>query len=261
MANIIFPREIPTLDQIKDKLGPKFTIYEMVKTFVPEGWETLFKDADEELYNVSNLIEEEIAKGYRIVPDKEKILRIFYEMDPRNVKVCIIGMDPYPSLQKNGSGKPIAQGLSFSVHKDDEIPGSLMNIFKEIIQEYPDTPKERLPKNGDLIEWVNQGVMLLNVCLTCRLGESNSHARFRIWHPLLDKFFRFIAGINKQLIFVMWGNDAKKMETDISKYFKNMLMGGHPSPLAAYRGFFGCGHFRKINEMLKVQGKGEIKWM
>ena len=90
MANIIFPREIPTLEQIRDKLGSKFTIYEMVKTFVPEGWETLFKDADEELFNVSNLIEEEIAKGYRIVPDKENILRIFYEMDPRNVKVCII---------------------------------------------------------------------------------------------------------------------------------------------------------------------------
>jgi uracil-DNA glycosylase len=261
MANIIFPREIPTLEQIKEKLGPKFTIYDMVTTFVPQGWEALFKDANEELYNISNLIEEEISKGYRIVPDKENIMRVFYEMDPRNVSVCIIGMDPYPSLQKNGSGKPIAQGLSFSVEKTDEVPPSLSNIYKEIYAEYPETPLERIPKHGDLMNWVNQGVMLLNVCLTCRLGASNSHAKYKLWHPFLDKFFRFMANINKELIFVMWGNDAQKMQFHISKFFKNMLMGGHPSPLAAYRGFFGCGHFKQINDMLEVQKRRQIVWM
>lgn len=259
MSNIRFPRNIPSLEQIKAKLGDKFTIYDLAKTFVPEGWEVLFKEVDSELYNISEIIEKEIEKGFRIVPDKENILRIFYEMAPEEVSVCIIGMDPYPQLLSNN--KPRAQGLSFSVPKEDIIPGSLMNIFKEIINNYPDIPKERVPKHGDLIGWVHQGVMLLNVCLSCRLNESNSHAKYKLWHPFLDKMFKFISTINKQTIFVMWGNDAQKMEAMISRNFKNMLMGPHPSGLSAYRGFIGCGHFKKINEMLKIQGRTEIVWM
>jgi len=259
MANIRFPRRIPTLEQITEKLGSKFTIYDLVKNFVPEGWDELFKIADVELYDISEIIESEIAKGYRILPDKHNILRIFYEMDPRDITVCIIGMDPYPQLLP--SGKPRAQGLSFSVSKEDAIPVSLMNIYKEIINCYPETPLERIPKNGDLIEWVHQGVMLLNVCLTCRLNEPGSHAKYKLWHPFLDKFLSFIAAYNKQIIFVMWGNDAQKMETMIGRNFKNMLMGPHPSGLSAYRGFIGCEHFKKINEMLRGQGKTEIIWM
>jgi len=259
MADIVFPRDVPTLEQMKAKLGDKFTIYDMAKTFVPEGWEALFKEVDSELYNISEIIEEEIQKGYRIVPDKENILRIFYEMDPKDVTVCIIGMDPYPQLLQNN--KPRAQGLSFSVCKEDVIPGSLMNIYKEIMSNFPDTPVERAPKHGDLIGWVKQGVMLLNVCLTCRLNESNSHAKYKLWHPFLDKFLKFMSGVNKQTIFVLWGNDAQKMETMIGRNFKNMLMGPHPSGLSAYRGFIGCEHFKKINEMLRGQGKTEIIWM
>ena len=259
MANILLPRFVPTLEDVREKVGPKFTIYDMTKAFVPEGWESFFRDADEELLNISNIIEEEIRKGHRIVPDKENVLRIFYEMDPRKVSVCIIGMDPYPQLLSNG--KPRAQGLSFSVCKQDTIPVSLINIYKEILACYPDTPEERLPKHGDLIKWVEQGVMLLNVCLTCRLNESNSHAKYKLWHPFLDKFLKFMAVINKQTIFVMWGNDAQKMETMIGRNFKNMLMGPHPSGLSAYRGFFGCKHFKIINDMLKVQARPEIVWI
>jgi uracil-DNA glycosylase len=259
MANIVFPRDVPTLEQIQEKIGVKFTIYDMITKFIPEGWEPLFKEADSELYNISEMIEEEIKKGYRIVPDKENILRIFYEMDPRDVSVCIIGMDPYPQLLLNN--KPRAQGLSFSVSKEDVIPGSLMNMFKEILNNYPDTPQERIPKNGDLIKWVKQGVMLLNVCLTCRLNESNSHAKYDLWHPFISKFLKFMSTINKETIFVMWGKDAQKMEPMISKNFKNMLMAPHPSGLSAHRGFIGCGHFKKINELLKIQKRPEIVWL
>lgn len=258
-ANIRFVRSLPSLQQIEEKCGKNYTIYELAKNFVPEGWESFFKEVDEELYNISQIIEEEIQKGYRIVPEKHHILRVFYEMDPYDSKVCIIGMDPYPQLLPNG--KPRAQGLSFSVCKEDVIPASLMNIFKEILQSHPETPPERIPKNGDLQNWVNQGVMLLNVCLTCRLNESNSHAKYKLWHPFLNKYLKFMAGINKDLIFVMWGNDAQKMEAMISRNFKNMLMAPHPSGLSAYRGFIGCGHFTKINEMLVSQKKTPIIWI
>ena len=259
MSNIRFPREIPSLKEVQEKCGEKFTLVDMIRAFPPEGWEVLFRESEPELEAISELLEAEMIKGYRILPDKHNILRIFYEMDPRDITVCIIGMDPYPQLLP--SGKPRAQGLSFSVSKEDSIPVSLMNIYKEIINCYGENLKpEQIPKHGDLTGWVEQGVMLLNVCLTCRLNEPGSHAKYRLWHPFMDKLFRFLSTYNKQLIFVMWGNDAQKMETMLSRNFKNMLMGPHPSGLSAYRGFIGCGHFKKINEMLKQQGKPEIKW-
>jgi uracil-DNA glycosylase len=258
-SNISLPRDVPTKEQIESKLGKSYTIYDMVKNFPPEGWEELFKDADEELKNISELVERDVQKGIRILPDKHNILRIFYEMHPSEVSVCIIGMDPYHQLLN--SGKPRAQGLSFSVCKEDVIPSSLMNIYKEIFNCYPDTPIERIPKNGDLIRWVHQGVMLLNVCLTVQLNNAGSHSKYDLWHPLLNKMFPFLSKFNKDIIFVMWGKDAQKMEKMVSKNFKNMLMGPHPSGLSAHRGFIGCGHFKTINDMLKIQGRCKIEWV
>jgi uracil-DNA glycosylase len=258
-SNIVLLRDVPSQKTIESKLGIKYSVYDIVKAFPPDGWEDLFKEVDNEIKNISDFIEREIEKGLRILPDKHNILRIFYEMHPSDIKVCIIGMDPYHQLLVNG--KPRAQGLSFSVSQEDEIPSSLMNIYKEIFNCYPDTPKERIPKNGDLIEWVHQGVMLLNVCLTVQLNAAGSHSKWDLWHPLLNKMFPYISKFNKHVIFVMWGKDAQKMETMISKNFKNMLMAPHPSGLSAYRGFIGCEHFKTINEMLKKQGKSEIVWV
>lgn len=252
-------RIVPTNEEFESKLGKNYTIYDMIKKFPPQGWEELFKDSDEEMRNISELVERDIQKGIRILPDKHNILRIFYEMHPKDINVCIIGMDPYHQLLNNGKAR--AQGLSFSVSKEDTIPSSLMNIYKEIFNCYPETPIEKVPKHGDLTSWVHQGVMLLNVCLTVQLNNAGSHSKYDLWHPLLNKMFPFLSKFNKEIIFVMWGKDAQKMEKLISRNFKNMLMGPHPSGLSAYRGFIGCGHFKTINDMLEKQEKSKIEWV
>ena len=113
--DIILSRNIPTQGELENKLGKNYTIYDIIKNFPPEGWEELFKDADEEIRNISELVERDVQKGIRILPDKHNILRIFYEMDPKDINVCIIGMDPYHQLLSNGKAR--AQGLSFSVCK------------------------------------------------------------------------------------------------------------------------------------------------
>jgi uracil-DNA glycosylase len=241
------------------EVDKKLNLYDFTKKYKPEGWEDFIKDADDELLNISEILEKEKEKGYRIVPDMENIFKVFYLLKPENVKVIIWGQDPYHQILYNGKAR--AQGLSFSVTKEDEVPVSLVNIYKEIINCYPETPVEKLPKHGDLTPWVNQGVLLLNSCLTCRAAEANSHGKYNLWHPIISKMLNFISKYNKDVIHVLWGKESQKLEKMISKNYKIMLMGPHPSGLSAYRGFFGCGHFKTINELLIKQGKEQIIWI
>jgi len=236
----------------------KGTLYNFIKSYPPGGWEELFRDCDVELSNISEILEREKGKGYRIVPDMENIFKVFYMIKPEDVKVIIWGQDPYHQILYNG--KPRAQGLSFSVSKDDEVPGSLLNIYKEIINSHPDLSFENLPKHGDLSSWVSQGVLLLNACMSCRANEANSHSKYMIWHPFIDKMLKFLAKYNKDIIHILWGKEAQKLEKMISLNYKIMLMAPHPSGLSAYRGFMGCNHFKMINELLDKQGKAKISW-
>jgi uracil-DNA glycosylase len=231
-------------------------LYTSVFSNLPKGWEELFISSEPELKQISDILEAEKSKGKRIVPNQENIFRIFYMSPPEKISVVIFGMDPYPQILPNG--EPRAQGFSFSVLKTDEIPSSLNNIYKEIINNYPDSIK---PTHGDISHWVDQGVFLLNVCLTCEAYKPDSHAKYKLWMPFMDRFLKFMSNINKNLIFVLWGGQAQKLEPSIEKMYKNILKAVHPSGLSANRGFFGCNHFKMINDLLTNMNRPTIQWL
>lgn len=232
-------------------------LYTYTQKNIPEGWEELFKIAASEIKHVSEILEEEKKKGYRIAPDQENIFKIFHLCKPQDLTVVIVGQDPYHQIV--GDNKCRALGYSFSVAKEDIITSSLHNIYKEIVNCYPDSI---VPTHGDISHWVKQGVFLLNMCLTCRVNEPNSHnSKFRIWAPFINKFVKYMATVNKKLIWVLWGKEAQKMEEMIDKSFVNILMSNHPSGLSASRGFFGCSHFKLINDKLSTDNRPLIKWL
>ena len=165
-----------------------------------------------------------------------------------NIKVAIIGQDPY---HEQGQ----AMGLSFSVPKGQKIPPSLVNIYKEIENE----TGEKMPDHGDLTRWAKQGVLLLNTVLTVREHQANSH-KGKGWEEFTDGVIKKVSELTKNVVFLLWGANArsKKALIDTSKHL--VLETVHPSPLSAYNGFFGCGHFTKANEYLISKGVEPIKW-
>jgi uracil-DNA glycosylase len=231
-------------------------LYTYIHNNIPKGWEELFRVAEPEIQQISDLLEKEKSKGYRLVPNQENIFRVFELCKPEDIKVIIVGQDCYHQLLTNGS--PRALGFSFSVSRDDVIPSSLHNIYKEIKNCYPSSI---IPNHGDLMDWVNQGVFLLNMSLTCRVNEPNSHSKYNLWLPFIDRFLKYLSSINKDAIFVLWGKEAQKLETPIEKGFRHILKGVHPSGLSANRGFFGCNHFKLINDILISKNKKPIQWL
>lgn len=164
------------------------------------------------------------------------------------VKVVILGQDPY-----HNEGQ--AMGLSFSVPKGMEKPPSLVNIFKEITAE----TGEKMGEDGDLTGWAKQGVLLLNTVLTVREHSANSHKGMG-WEQFTDGVIKEISARKERVVFLLWGANArsKKQLIDTSKHL--VLECAHPSPLSAYNGFFGCGHFIKANEYLIANDKTPIEW-
>jgi len=144
--------------------------------------------------------------------------------------------------------------LSFSVPKEAPLPPSLKNIYKEIKD---NDPSFTVPNHGNLISWVLQGVFLLNACLTTREGVSGAHGE--IWTGFIKKVINAILDVNPNVIFVLWGKQAQKMKKIIGER-ATCLEASHPSPLGAYRGFFGCNHFNRINELLLSIGEKKIDW-
>jgi uracil-DNA glycosylase len=242
------------MDNIEFEILPPITdnmsFLELSKT-VPSSWKSTFEKCREEFVYLDKII-----KG-DFFPEKKKVFRAF-ELTPLDeVKIVIIGQDPYH--QKLENGKPRAQGLSFSVSKDDEVPMSLQNIFKEIKNEYPDYV---IPNNGDLTRWAKQGILLLNSSLTVEPGKAGSHGV--IWHGFLSKILEAIGErnqemSNKKCIYFLWGNQAK----DIGEYAPEnsiKLITSHPSGFSVTKGFFGCGHFKEANRILVEQGLDPIIW-
>uniref|UniRef100_A0A8W8IXX6 Uracil-DNA glycosylase n=1 Tax=Magallana gigas TaxID=29159 RepID=A0A8W8IXX6_MAGGI len=165
------------------------------------------------------------------------------------VKVVILGQDPY-------HGPKQAHGLCFSVQKGVPPPPSLQNMYKELTE---DIPGFSHPGHGTLIGWANQGVLLLNACLTVRAGQANSH-KDKGWEKFTDAVISWLNKNKKGLVFMLWGSYAQKKGAHIDKKKHHVLTGVHPSPLSAHRGYFGCKHFSKCNELLKKEGKSIIDW-
>ena len=184
-----------------------------------------------------------------VYPPAEDIFNAFHFTPLSEVKVLLLGQDPYHNVNQ-------AHGLSFSVLPEQkEIPPSLQNIYKEL----HDDLGCYIPNNGYLKKWADQGVLLLNTVLTVRAGQPNSH-KDKGWEFFTD---RVISELNKKeqpVVFLLWGANAEKKARIITNPKHYKLITVHPSPLSAYRGFFGCRHFSKTNELLKKNGIPEIKW-
>jgi uracil-DNA glycosylase len=183
-----------------------------------------------------------------VYPPGKEIFRAFDCCDFDDVKVVIIGQDPY-----HGVGQ--ANGLCFSVRDGIKMPPSLINIFKEL---HNDIGKP-MPQSGDLEHWANQGVLLLNATLTVRSSSPGSHQN-KGWESFTDAAIRKISDEKENVVYLLWGAYAQKKGEFINRQKNLVLMSAHPSPFSADRGFFGCKHFSKANEYLKSKGIGEISW-
>lgn len=185
---------------------------------------------------------------YKVHPDMYDIFNALKWTSFKDTRVVILGQDPY-------HGENQAHGLAFSVKKEVDIPPSLLNIYKELQSELG----LFIPNNGYLEKWAKQGVLLLNASLTVRDGLANSH-RNKGWEILTGKIVEALNERSEPIIFMLWGNNAKEKTELIKNPQHIILTAAHPSPLSASRGFFGCGHFKKANEILKNQGLAPIDW-
>lgn len=187
-------------------------------------------------------------KNKKIYPNMYDIFNALKLTSYEDVKIVILGQDPY-------HGENQAHGLAFSVNKGIKIPPSLLNMYKELQNDLGCF----IPNNGYLVPWAEQGVLLLNTVLTVREGEPNSHKN-KGWEIFTDKVISKLNEREDPIIFILWGNNAKEKLKLITNKRHFILTAPHPSPLSASRGFFGCKHFSKANEILKSLHKEEINW-
>lgn len=199
---------------------------------------------------ITPLVLEASRMQVNVYPRGEEVFKALDLTPFKDVKVCIIGQDPYHTHNT-------ATGLAFSVARDQKIPPSLLNIYKELHRD-TGTP---IPTHGDLSSWAKQGVLLLNTVLTVEQGMADSH-KGKGWEEITGKIITELTNSGDHVIFVLWG---KKAEDVFQKYAcKNdnyeVLRSSHPSPFSASRGFRGCGHFSQINRYLSERGKTPINW-
>lgn len=221
----------------------------MVNVKLNPAWKKLLKDEFEKPYFLE--LSEKVRNEYlseMVFPNPKNIFRAFEIINPEDVKVVILGQDPYHT-------PGVADGLAFSTLPNNKIPPSLLNIFKEIENEYG-KPCDR---NPDLTRWAEQGVLLLNASLSVRSGEANSHSGFG-WHEFTDSVIKELSEKHQHIVFILWGAFAGKKEELIDSKKHLILKSPHPSPLSANRGFFGNNHFRLANEYLKEHGRDQIDW-
>lgn len=184
-----------------------------------------------------------------VYPPGRFIFEAFNRTPLDKVKVVILGQDPY-----HGPGQ--AHGLCFSVREGVQVPPSLVNIYKELGNEYNLSYSNR---SGDLSHWADQGVLLLNATLTVQAGMAGSH-QGKGWEIFTDAVVRLVAEKRENIVFMLWGGYAKRKGSFIDRNRHLVLEAAHPSPLSAYNGFFGCGHFIKANQYLEEHGLSPIKW-
>lgn len=212
-------------------------------------WDELLKDefCKEYYLNLRRFLKKEYLT-YRVYPDMYDIFNALKYTPYPNVRVVILGQDPY-----HGAGQ--AHGLCFSVKRGVAPPPSLVNIFREIKSDLNIDP----PSHGELTSWAKQGVLLLNTVLTVREGQPNSH-RGMGWETLTDRIICLLNGREKPIVFLLWGGNAKAKRNLITNPRHLVLTAAHPSPLSAYNGFFGCRHFSKTNDFLSSVGEKPVDW-
>ncbi len=216
---------------------------------INKSWDSFLKNEFEQDYfkKLSSFLKEEYANK-TIFPIKRDVFNGFRFTDVDKVKVFILGQDPYHEVNQ-------ACGLAFAVKPGVKLPPSLVNIYKEIEDEYG----IKMSKNGYLERWASQGVMLLNTVLTVQEGLANSH-KGRGWEIFTDHVIEYLDSLDQPIVFLLWGSNAISKKALLKNKKHLVLTSAHPSPLSAYRGFFGNGHFKKANEYLKNNGLSQIDW-
>ncbi|GAB3266821.1 uracil-DNA glycosylase [Chitinimonas naiadis] len=217
---------------------------------LPPAWSQLLADQTTQPYwsELQTFLAAEAAKGKTIYPPAEQRYSALTSLAPNDVKVVILGQDPY-----HGPGQ--AHGLSFSVPPGVRPPPSLKNIFKEIARDLGHNP----PQHGDLSDWARQGVLLLNSVLTVEAEQAGSH-RKRGWERFTDALVARLAEQQSGIVFMLWGAYAEAKTDLIDPNRHCILRSVHPSPLSAHRGFLGNGHFSAANDYLQRQQKTPINW-
>lgn len=212
-------------------------------------WKSLLETEFAKPYftKLSTRVRDEYLKG-PVFPHPSRVFRAFELVKPSEVRVVILGQDPYHT-------PGVADGLAFSTIPGNRVPPSLQNIFKEIESEFGNTCN----KNPDLERWAKQGVLLLNASLSVRSSEANSHAKYG-WHLFTDAVIHAVSESQKHVVFMLWGSFARKKSVliDASKHL--ILESAHPSPLSSHNGFFGNGHFKKANGYLVQNSRDPIDW-
>jgi uracil-DNA glycosylase len=216
------------------------------KGLMAPDWAEALAPVDDQIAAMGVFLREEIAAGRRYQPNGESVFRAF-ERPLADVRVLVVGQDPYPNPEH-----PI--GLSFAVRRDVwPLPPSLVNIYTELRDDLDIMP----PRHGDLTAWADQGVMLLNRSLTVQPGASNSH-RGRGWEPITEQAIVALAARGGPCTAILWGADARKLKPLLDPI--PSVESAHPSPLSAYRGFFGSRPFSQVNALLVEQGGTPVDW-
>eukprot|EP01029_Cantina_marsupialis_P019089 TRINITY_DN44409_c0_g1_i1.p1 TRINITY_DN44409_c0_g1~~TRINITY_DN44409_c0_g1_i1.p1 ORF type:complete len:222 (+),score=28.11 TRINITY_DN44409_c0_g1_i1:24-689(+) len=221
-----------------------------MKRVLMDSWKKIIEIEKQKDYYKK--LKEQIDKKYEettVFPPKDMIFNAFSKTDFENLKVVILGQDPY-------HGKGQAQGFSFSTPSNVKNPPSMQNILKEI---EADTNSQSICLDGDLTPWATQGVLLLNAILTVEESKPKSHHKLG-WEVFTDNIIKYISQNCKDIVFILWGGPAIAKSKIIDETKHHILTAPHPSPLSSYRGFFGCKHFSKTNEILKNIGKEPITW-
>ncbi len=217
---------------------------------IEESWKRELEGEFRQEYflELKRFLIEERVRGTVVYPPGSLIFNAFNTTPFAAVKVVILGQDPYP-----GPGQ--AHGLCFSVQRGVSPPASLQNIFEELKTDV----NFQIPNHGNLEKWAQQGVLLLNTCLTVRAHAPASH-HGKGWEQFTTAAIRTLSEKRESLVFLLWGRPAQEKESLIDATRHSILKAPHPSPLSAYRGFFGCRHFSKTNEILIGAGKTPIDW-
>lgn len=217
---------------------------------IEESWKQVLADEFNSLYfeKLAAFVRSAYAKGV-VYPPARNIFEAFNRTPFDKVRVVILGQDPYHEPNQ-------AHGLCFSVQDGVRPPPSLINIYKELEDEYG-TPF--LNRNGDLSHWADQGVLLLNATLTVDAGNAGSH-QGKGWEMFTDAVISRLSADRDNIVFLLWGSYARRKGAVIDRRRHLVLECAHPSPLSVYRGFFGCGHFKKANEYLASRNLPQINW-
>jgi len=226
-------------------LGMPITNSKWIQLLQPEFQKPYFK-------TISDRLQSDFNSKIAIFPPKKLVFQALNSCPIENIKVVILGQDPYFQINQ-------ANGLSFSVSKGVRIPPSLRNMFQELVSDEDIKNFTTFPTHGDLQKWSNQGVLLLNASLTVQTGKPNSHSKIG-WHLFTNRIIELVSQYGNNVVFLLWGNDArsKKKLIDLNKHC--VLEAVHPSPLSASKGFLGCKHFSKANAYLIAHNREPIDW-